>query len=237
MEEEKGLKGLNVAATIMERYRLQERLPLPLHRGYPRLPAKHPDIPRAVVKHLSATSKLVGLDAGDGNAGLSVWSALDTWTQSSVAVHLFQAGRTADYMWELEIRRQLGPNCKRVLPLSDALDIGISLQHYSATIAELASSPLQALLVSVATIPDKTRRYLTRLAIARQIIRAVAELHKHGVVHCDLRPGNILNCGRAGYLNIRLAGLDRASRVCRGTWRSRYVQWCLRGARTRRCAD
>lgn len=204
------------AATILKRYKLRERLPLPLYRGGPTF-LETTGVPRAVRDRAKTLSGALG--HRHSAAGVSMWSAVDLKTQRAAAVKLFESTRVTDYYSELQIRQQLGSQCRRVLPMVDAVDLEASGLRWSVCIMDLASSPLPALLRSVASVPGADRRYATKHLVARQLVRAVAELHERGVVHCDLRPANVLNCGRAGYLNLRLAGLDRARRVRRGKWR------------------
>jgi serine/threonine protein kinase len=152
------------------------------------------------------------LEAQLGAGGFGeVWRAthiVDGSEVRTVAIKLVDApGAGGGTGWLDEVRAVRDVACDAVPTIYDA---GVAPGGKVAFIAMelLAGEPLDARL---GRGPIPWRR---ALAIAREVARALAAVHRVGVVHCDLKPQNVFLCasGRVCVLDFGVAALGPKAR-------------------------
>jgi serine/threonine-protein kinase len=130
-------------------------------------------------------------ELGQGGMG-KVYKVLDKETNSRVALKLIRPGITADknavqrFKNELKMARDIShKNICRVY------DLGNEADNYFYTMEYVHGEDLRELV-------RRTKRLDvgTAISIGKQVSEGLAEAHKLGVVHRDLRPGNIDRPGR-----------------------------------------
>src|SRR5262249_17600975 len=130
-------------------------------------------------------------DDGNRSAVLIVLPAADQPSRSSLdrLTHEYELKDQLDGTWA-------------VRPLDLVRDAGRTI----LVLADAGAAPLDRLLGA----PMQAGRFL-RLAIG--IAAAIGKLHERGLVHKDIKPGNILVNGASG--EVRLTGFGIASRLAR----------------------
>lgn len=152
------------------------------------------------------------LEAPLGAGGFGeVWKAthvVDGAEVRAVAIKLIDApGAGGDAGWLDEVRAVRDVACDAVPTIYDA---GLAPGGKVAFIAmELLEG--EALDARLGKGPIRWRR---ALAIAREVARALAAVHRVGVVHCDLKPQNVFLCasGRVCVLDFGIAALGPKTR-------------------------
>lgn len=147
---------------------------------------------------------------GRGSYG-EVWLALAANTRREVAVKIFTRRRGID--WEL-LRREVEKMAsvateRRVVQL---LEVGWEGEHPYFVMEYLPGGSLAEYLDRGRLDPEQA------LAFFRQIAEALVFLHGKAVLHCDLKPANVLLDGHGG---IRLGDLGQA--------RARYERGAVAG--------
>ncbi len=159
---------------------------------------------------------------GAGAMG-EVWLAEDVRLHRSVALKTLRADAPADAEAAARLLREARvasvlshPNVATIFEVGEFEDGGrrtafIAMEHVRGrTLAELlaADHPEPAAIV----------------AIARQIAEALAEAHEHGIVHRDVKPGNVMvtERGHVKVLDFGLASFSPASSEESATWSGRH---------------
>jgi serine/threonine protein kinase/tetratricopeptide (TPR) repeat protein len=123
---------------------------------------------------------------GDGGMG-SVWLADDTRLHRAVALKTLRAARGADTAGRerlmKEARAAAALNHPHIATVYDVLDIDGEI---TIVFEYVEGRTLAAALAEGAMAPARV------IAIGRQLAKAVAVAHAHGVVHRDLKPGNVM---------------------------------------------
>ncbi|MFK0041996.1 serine/threonine-protein kinase [Paenarthrobacter sp. NPDC090517] len=143
----------------------------------------------------------LGAQLGGGSEAY-VNEALDLLSGKSVAVKIFRSTDSMDnapFRRELEIHGRLRhKNIVRVLDSGDTVDAvdagdagktgaGASQESRSFVVMELVGGKdLRGFLQNNAASPEQTAAWMTDIA------RALAHVHRRGIVHNDIKPGNIL---------------------------------------------
>lgn len=117
---------------------------------------------------------------GDGE----VWLAHDRAQQRPVAVKLVCGGGAED-------RRRFEDQVRAQAPLAHhaivrLLDVGVHEGALFLVMAYMAGRPLSSLLWEGPLASDRVGR------LGGQVAGALAHAHRHGVVHRDVKPGNVL---------------------------------------------
>jgi serine/threonine protein kinase len=131
-----------------------------------------------------------------GYGGISVvYRAIDTVCGMRIALKLLAAGFADEPLARARVHREAlitdrlrGPSVPRVYDYGDArLTDGSTVPYVSMEL--LAGTPLaDRLATGPLPWPEAVR-------VARSVADALAEAHRHGVVHRDLRPENIMMTG------------------------------------------
>ncbi|MDH4273045.1 MAG: protein kinase, partial [Candidatus Aminicenantes bacterium] len=146
-------------------------------------------------------------ELGRGGMG-KVYKVLDKETNSKVALKVIRPGITADknvvqrFKNELKMARDIShKNICRVY------DLGNEAENYFYTMEYVHGEDLRELI-------RRTRRLDvgTAISIAEQVSEGLAEAHKQGVIHRDLKPGNIM-IDRDGNAKIMDFGIARSLRT------------------------
>jgi len=133
----------------------------------------------------------LGTQLGGGSEAY-VNEAWDLATGKAVAVKIFRSTDSADnapFRRELEIHGRLRhKNIVRVLDSGDSRDAGIHHQESrSYVVLELVGGKdLRGIMHHNPASPEQTAAWMTDIA------RALAHVHRRGIVHNDIKPGNIL---------------------------------------------
>ena len=135
-----------------------------------------------------------------GAGGMSVvWRAYDEVLERPVAVKLLAGDKASDMGLRHRIRREAQAAARLCHPhLANIYDYGESTLPESATtdddggvpyvVMELvAGEPMSARLGADGALP-----WRTAVTICAEVSSALSEAHAHGVVHRDVKPGNIL---------------------------------------------
>ena len=91
------------------------------------------------------------------------------------------------------------------------LDVGAAPGHNVFAAFEYHDSPLSALMQAEA--PPLQREEVRHIAAA--VLRGLAHMHRHGVLHCDVKPANVLVSGRGLQGGLRLCGPGLVRGLCR----------------------
>lgn len=136
---------------------------------------------------------------GQGGMGV-VWEALDHRLGRTVAlkVHADVDGAAAEALW-IEARMAAMIAHPGIVPIHEVGHTASGEPYYTMDLVEGTS--LRALVREGPIAPRRA------LSIARLIAEAIGVAHARGVVHCDLKPGNVIvdADGRARILDFGLA--------------------------------
>ncbi len=125
---------------------------------------------------------LVSPIAGGGAA--TVWRAIDTRLGREVAVKIVSANEHERHRLEREARAVASLDHPAILPVHDVVADGAS----TAIVMPLVrGESLATRLAREGRLPERTA-----LMIVGPIASALAHAHVRGVIHCDVKPGNIL---------------------------------------------
>ncbi len=120
---------------------------------------------------------------GSGGMG-EVWRAVDTRSGTTVAVKLMHAHvRDAEHAQRFRRERRVRLDSPYVV---EVLDGGIDADDQFLVMEYVDGETLAARIARGQLSTDDTRR------IAAQIAQGLAAAHAHGVIHRDVKPGNIL---------------------------------------------
>lgn len=142
-------------------------------------------------------------EIGKGGMGV-VYEAWDLHLDRRVAVKFLNARFTADAKSLARVEREARnaarvehPNVVRVYGLSRLDDqLVIEMQF-------IDGAPLNSILAAGRLSPSVAAELL------RQFLEALAACHEHGIVHCDLKPGNLLVTPR-GHLYLTDFGISQS---------------------------
>jgi WD40 repeat protein len=141
---------------------------------------------------------------GEGGMGV-VYRAYKVSLKKDVAIKFIKAGRRASdrqialFLREAELASQLDhPNIIAVSEVGERDGIRFLVMRY------VEGAPLSARLASVDFLPTVRER----VELLSRIVRAVDHAHQRGVIHRDLKPGNIL-IARDGSPHVGDFGLAR----------------------------
>ena len=112
------------------------------------------------------------------------------------AVHRSSCGRKAVKIYESALAAAREVAAYAAVPGHDnivrLLDVGAAPGQTVFAAFELHDSPLSAL--TQAEAPPLQREEVRHIAAA--VLRGLAHMHRHGVLHCDVKPANVLVSGR-----------------------------------------
>lgn len=136
---------------------------------------------------------------GRGSYG-EVWKAIELNTGRAVAIKFFDQHRGLD--WPL-LKREVGKLAqvvteRRVVQL---LEVGWESEHPYYVMEYLEGGSLAELLREGAVAPREALR------LFEQVVEGLAYLHGKAIIHCDLKPANVLLDGRG---EARLADFGQA---------------------------
>jgi hypothetical protein len=153
---------------------------------------------------LAERYRIVAL-AGKGGMG-EVYRAEDIRLEQEVALKFLPAALAQDaaalarFHREVRVARQVShPNVCRVFDIGDSAGIPFLTMEY------VDGEDLAALLRRIGRFPADRG-----VEIARQICAGLAAAHEHGVIHCDLKPSNVMldARGRVRITDFGLAGIQ-----------------------------
>jgi len=127
-----------------------------------------------------------------GGSEAYVNEAVDLVTGNAVAVKIFRSRDSTDnapFRRELDIHGRLKhKNIVRVLGSGEAANVsGENLESRNYVVMELvAGKDLRGIMHDNLASPEQTAAWMTDIA------RALAHVHRRGIVHNDIKPGNIL---------------------------------------------
>jgi serine/threonine-protein kinase len=142
--------------------------------------------------------------AGRGGMG-EVYRAEDIRLEQEVALKFLPAALAQDaaalarFHREVRVARQVShPNVCRVFDIGDSGGIPFLTMEY------VDGEDLAALLRRIGRFPADRG-----VEIARQVCAGLAAAHEHGVIHCDLKPSNVMldGRGRVRITDFGLAGI------------------------------
>jgi len=143
--------------------------------------------------------------AGKGGMG-EVYRAEDVRLEQEVALKFLPAALAQDaaalarFHREVRVARQVShPNVCRVFDIGDSGGIPFLTMEY------VDGEDLSALLRRIGRFPADRG-----VEIARQVCAGLAAAHEHGVIHCDLKPSNVMldGRGRVRITDFGLAGIQ-----------------------------
>ena len=126
-------------------------------------------------------------------AAASVWLANDTLLERPVAVKVLSEGLVEDRAWLARFRREARIAARLQHPnLVSIYDFNADVERPYLVMAYMSGGSLQDRIDSGGK-PDAER-------LAADVLRALAHIHSAGIIHRDVKPGNVL--------------LDRDGRAC-----------------------
>ena len=152
---------------------------------------------------LAERYRIVAL-AGRGGMG-EVYRAEDIKLEQEVALKFLPAALAQDgaalarFHREVRVARQVShPNVCRVFDIGESAGIPFLTMEY------VDGEDLAALLRRIGRFPSDRG-----VEIARQVCAGLAAAHEHGVIHCDLKPSNVMldARGRVRITDFGLAGI------------------------------
>ncbi|EEP79444.1 predicted protein [Uncinocarpus reesii 1704] len=118
-----------------------------------------------------------------GHGGFStVWMAFDLKKQTDVALKILTEGQGSN---EYHMQNEILQNVKDTSRLTLYLDTFVLPGDHRVLVF-----PLRSPMLSVITL--KAKSMATRMSAARQLLQELESLHKAGIVHRDLNPGNCM---------------------------------------------
>jgi len=141
-----------------------------------------------------------GTEIGKGSFGI-VFAAKDTVLKRECAIKVVSNRSNLDEARSLVEAKDLArANCPNVVQVFDVFDD----EDYSYIVMEKLGKSLEESI-------DETRRTLEIIDVMDQISKGASALHRKGIVHCDIKPSNILwDSGKQAY---KIADLGIAQRV------------------------
>jgi serine/threonine-protein kinase len=126
-------------------------------------------------------------------AAASVWLASDTLLERPVAVKVLAEGLVEDRAWLARFRREARIAARLQHPnLVSIYDFNADVERPYLVMAYMSGGSLQD-RIDAGGRPDAER-------LAADVLRALAHIHSAGIIHRDVKPGNVL--------------LDRDGRAC-----------------------
>ena len=144
---------------------------------------------------------------GHGGAA-SVWLARDTLLERPVAVKLLSEGLAADRAWMARFRREARIAARLQHPnLVSIYDFDAEAERPFLVMAYLPGGSLADRLEN-GGVPDPER-------LARDVLMALEHIHASGIVHRDVKPGNVLldRDGRALLTDFGIARPEDATSI------------------------
>jgi eukaryotic-like serine/threonine-protein kinase len=141
-------------------------------------------------------------------AAASVWLARDTLLERPVAVKVLAEGLVDDRAWLARFRREARVAAGLQHPnLVSIYDFNADVERPYLVMAYMPGGSLQDLL-DAGERPDA-------MAVAADLLRALAHIHAAGVMHRDVKPGNVLfdGAGRACLTDFGVARPQDATAI------------------------
>uniref|UniRef100_A0A7S1WVM3 Casein kinase I n=1 Tax=Alexandrium catenella TaxID=2925 RepID=A0A7S1WVM3_ALECA len=128
--------------------------------------------------------------AGQGKAGGAVYAAKDTQSSSSRKVALKYPVKPAELEVLKTLQQKSAGSGEECFWMPQVLDWG-EFRGFSYAATEMLSRPLPSVFERMKGASLAIRWRVLRV-IGRMLVRRLEAIHRHGFVHCDIQPNNIL---------------------------------------------